>query len=376
MGQSVGARESLYVNVLRVIGAKGENMRTRIRTSARFAIGAVALALVAAACGSDTKSSNATTPAAGTQGATGTVGTNPAAGGTTPTASAGAAIKLAANPWTGSAVNAAVAKVVLESKLGTPTEVVALDENAAWVGLDAGSLDANLEIWPSGHAADRKTYIDEKKSVVDLGKLGPSAKIGWYVPSFVIDQHPELKTWEGFKNPDLAKLFATAESGSQGQFLMGDPSYVTYDEQIIKNLNLPLKFVVAGSEAALITAIQQAETDQKPLLLQFWQPHWLQSKVKLTEVKLPAVSDACKASLAAADGKYACDYPVDELYKAANAGLEAKNKVAFDFLKKFTLTTDQQNEIAAMVDSDGKTADVAAKTWVDANPDIVKAWLG
>ncbi len=77
---------------------------------------------------------------------------------------------------------------------------------------------------------------------------------------------------------------------------MGDPSYVTYDEQIIKNLNLPLKYVVAGSEAALITAIEQAETDQKPLLLQFWQPHWLQSKVKLTEVKLPDVTDACLAS--------------------------------------------------------------------------------
>ena len=28
-----------------------------------------------------------------------------------------------------------------------------------------------------------------------------------------------------------------------------------------------------------------------------------------------------------------------------------------------------------MVDSDGKTADVAAKEWVDANPDVVAAWL-
>ena len=351
-------------------------MRTRIRPSARFAVAAIALTLVAAACGSDSKSSDATTAAGGTT-AAGAAGTTPAAGGdTTPAAAAGAGIKLAVNPWTGSAVNANVAKVVLETKLGTPTELVALDENAAWVGLDAGDLDANLEIWPSGHAADHKTYIEEKKSVVDLGLLGPTAKIGWYVPSFVIDQHPELKTWEGFKDASLAKLFATAESGDQGQFLMGDPSYVTYDEQIIKNLNLPLKYTVAGSEAALITAIQQAETDQKPLLLQFWQPHWLQSKVKLTEVALPKVTDACLASASAADGKYACDYPVDPLYKAANAGLEAKNKAAFDFLSKFQLTTDQQNEIAAMVDSDGKTADAAAKEWVDAHPDVVATWLG
>ena len=365
------------MNLPRIIGAKGENMRTRIRTSARFAAVAVALAVVAASCGSDSTASDATTAAGSdaTSAAAPADTTPAAAGDTTPAAAAGAGIKLAVNPWTGSAVNANVAKVVLESKLGTPTELVDLDENAAWVGLDAGDLDANLEIWPSGHAADHKTYIEEKKSVVDLGLLGPSAKIGWYVPTFVIDQHPELKTWEGFKDPELAKLFATAESGDDGQFLMGDPSYVTYDEQIIKNLALPLKYVVAGSEAALITAIQQAETDQKPLLLQFWQPHWLQSKVKLTQVELPAVTDACLASSAADDEAYACDYPVDELYKAATAGLEAKNKAAFDFLSKFQLTTDQQNEVAAMIDSDGQTADAAAKSWVDANPDIVAAWL-
>jgi glycine betaine/proline transport system substrate-binding protein len=254
--------------------------------------------------------------------------------------------------------------------------LVALDENASWVGLDAGDLDANLEIWPSGHAADRKTYIDEKKSVVDIGTLGPKAKIGWYVPTFVTDAHPELKTWEGFKNPDLAKLFSTAETGNQGQFLMGDPSYVTYDEQIIKNLNLPLKFVVAGSEAALMTAIQQAETDKKPLLLQFWQPHWMPPNTKLTQVKLPDITPACDASRVAGDGGYACDYPVDILYKAANAKLETKNKAAFDFLSKFTLTTEQQNEIAQKIESDGKPADVAAKEWVDANPDIVAGWLG
>ena len=144
------------------------------------------------------------------------------------------------------------------------------------------------------------------------------------MPTFVVDEHPELATWEGFKDPELAKLFATAESGDLGQFLMGDPSYVTYDEQIIANLDLPLKFVVAGSEAALITAIEQAETDDTPLLMQFWQPHWLQSKVDLTEVKLPEVTDAASPRRRGADGKYACDYPVDELYKAAVGGARSQ----------------------------------------------------
>ena len=45
----------------------------------------------------------------------------------------GAAIKLAVNPWTGSAVNANVAKVVLESKLGTKVEFTPVSDYAASV---------------------------------------------------------------------------------------------------------------------------------------------------------------------------------------------------------------------------------------------------
>jgi glycine betaine/proline transport system substrate-binding protein len=327
-----------------------------------------ALTLLAAACGDDDDDSGA--PASGETVAPG----DTAASGDAP-ASGGEPITLAVNPWTGSAVNAQVAKVVLESRLGTPTTLVDIDENATWPGLDSGQIDAVLEVWPSGHAADVETYIDGKGTVVNIGLLGPSAKIGWYVPQFVLDEHPELATWEGFKDAELAGLFATAESGDLGQFLMGDPSYVTYDEQIIANLELPLKYVVAGSEAALITAVQQAETDKTPLLLQFWQPHWLHSQVALAEVELPAVTEECLASAAAGDGGVACDYPVDELFKAANAGLEAANPAAFKFLSAFTLTTEQQNEIAALIDADGLAPDVAAKQWVDANAAVVEAWL-
>lgn len=343
-------------------------MTTRRRSLKLLAAG-IAISGLLAACGSDDTEDAADTPAATDAGAATTAAES---GGDAP--ATGEGIVLAVNPWTGSAVNANVAKVVLES-LGTPVELLDIDENSTWVGLDDGSIDAVLEVWPSGHAADYETYITGKQSVVDIGKLGPSAKIGWYVPSFVVEQNPALATWEGFQDPELAKLFSTAESGADlGQFLMGDPSYVTYDEQIIANLDLPLKYLVAGSEAALITAIQKAVEDQTPLLLQFWQPHWLQSQVELTEVKLPDVTDECLASAAAADGLYACDYPVDELYKAASAGLQEKNPTAFKVLSNLQLTTEQQNEIAAMIDGEGMAPLDAAKAWVAANADVVAAW--
>ena len=107
-----------------------------------------------------------------------------------------------------------------------------------------------------------------------------------------------------------------------------------------------------------------------------WRPHWKLLTTDLVEIKLPDVTDACLASAAAKDGNYACDYAPDVLYKAANAGLEKKNKKAFDFLSKLQLTNEQQSEIAGYIDRDGMDPAAAAQKWVDANPDVVAGWLG
>ncbi|MDQ1383002.1 MAG: glycine betaine/proline transport system substrate-binding protein, partial [Actinomycetota bacterium] len=159
--------------------------------SRRLILGTVVLAFALSACGSSSK---------------------PGASGTTTTAGGGGAkkfsgsITLAVNPWDGSAANAAVAKIVLE-KQGMTVKTKDIDENAVWAALDSGTIDANLEVWPSGHATDIATYITTKKSVIDGGLNGPTGHIGWFIPKFVADAHPEYKTWEGLKTDAAAKYF-------------------------------------------------------------------------------------------------------------------------------------------------------------------------
>ena len=164
----------------------------------RFGLAAgVALTLIAAGCGSDSNSSSDTT-SAGSSGGT-------AAGGSRAAEAASEEVRLAVNPWTGSAVNANIAKAIIEKEGIGKVDLVDIDENAMWPAISKGdTLDGVLEIWPSGHAKDYETYITGKKGIVDGGLLGPDAKIGWYVPQFVVDEHPELATWEGFKDPKLA----------------------------------------------------------------------------------------------------------------------------------------------------------------------------
>src|SRR6185503_11097408 len=94
------------------------------------------------------------------------------------TAATQSTVKLAVNPWTASAVNAQVAKILLEEKLGYRVDLVAIDENTQFAALGRNDLDASLEIWPSGHVDHYRTYVQEQKTVEDLGPLGVQGKIG------------------------------------------------------------------------------------------------------------------------------------------------------------------------------------------------------
>lgn len=282
-------------------------------------------------------------------------------------------IKLAENPWTGSSVNVHVAKILLEEQLGYTVEIVTIDENAQWAALASGDLSATLEIWPSGHAENRKQYIEDQKVVEDLGPLGVVGKISWYIPSYLVQQNPALATWEGLKDAAVAGQFKTAETGEKGQFLAGDPSWVQYDGDIISNLGLNFQVVQAGSEQAVLAAVDGAYSRNEPILFYFWTPHSVHAKYDLTPVELPAYSDDCYAK--AESGGVACDYPEDVLFKAAWGGLKEKAPDAYALLKNMSYTNADQIAMIAAAELEGQEPAAAARAWVDANKAVWEKWL-
>jgi glycine betaine/proline transport system substrate-binding protein len=283
-------------------------------------------------------------------------------------------INLAVNAWVGAEANAAVAAAVMQQEMGCEVELVEIDEFPQFSAMASGDIDATLEVWPSVHAKDRKQYIDNPDGgVVDGGELGILGNIGWFMPSYVLDEHPEFASYEGIKGNE--SYFATAETGDKGQFLGSDPNFGFYDEEIAQNLGLDLEFVYSGSETGSLAALDKAFANQDPLLMYFWSPHWAQAKYDLVEVELPPFNDECAAALENADADgYACDYADDVLYKAFSAGLEEKDPAAFQFLSNFQWTADDQNEVAVAI-NDGTDPLEAGQTWVDANEDVWSTWL-
>ncbi|WP_236240430.1 ABC transporter substrate-binding protein [Streptomyces sp. CC228A] len=283
-------------------------------------------------------------------------------------AKSGGTVTIAVPSWVGAEANAAVAKHILEKELDTEVELTQLDESVAIDGLNSGKVDAVLEDW--GGAPDKiKLYTEDKKSVVEGGDLGVVGHIGWFVPKYLADKHPDITDWKNLNK--YKDLFKTAESGDKGQLLEGSPSYTTNDDAIIKNLELDYKTVYAGSEAAQITQIKENYKAQKPFITYWWTPQWLNAQVDLVEVKLPEHKEGCDAD----PEKVACGYAQTSLQKYFNADFAKDGGDAAQFLKNFSWTAEQQNEVAAMIADQKLSPEAAAEKWVKANESTWKAWL-
>jgi glycine betaine/proline transport system substrate-binding protein len=285
---------------------------------------------------------------------------------TTPSGSKGT-VNLAVNPWVGYEADAAVVSYLLQKKMGYTVTKKTLKEEISWQGFETGEVDAILENW--GHDDLKKTYITDKKTAVEVGSTGNKGVIGWYVPQWMADKYPDITDYKNLNK--YADLFKTSESGGKGQLLDGDPSYVTNDEALVSNLKLNYKVVYSGSEAAIIKAAQQATAQKKPLLFYFYEPQWLFSKEKYARIKLPPYTAGCDTD----PKKIACDYPDYDLDKIASAKFATANSTAYQLIKNFKWTNDDQNLVSDYITNGGMSDDAAAQKWVNEHEATWKPWI-
>jgi len=330
---------------------------------ARWTSGVAVLSLILAACssGGGSTAAPAVSAAAPSAGGAATEAPNASSTGEKGT------VKIAINPWVGAEANVAVVKNLLEAKLGYTVEATSLAEEVAWPGFETGEIDAIIENW--GHPDLEKKYITDAKVAQDVGLNGVTGVIGWYVPEWMVAKYPDITDWNNLNK--YADLFKTSESGGKGQFLASDPTFVTNDEALITNLKLDYKAVYSGSEAATITAFQQATEQQTPLIGYFYDPQWLHSKLKLVQVKLPPYTDGCDADPKAV----ACDYPLYKLNKIVATKFANEGGDAFTLVKNFSWTNEDQNLVADYITNGGMTADEAGAKWVADNEAVWSKWM-
>jgi glycine betaine/proline transport system substrate-binding protein len=318
------------------------------RTQAVLAAVAAVSALTLSACGDGGSIENADKPSGGDCGD----------------------LNMAINPWVGYEADAHVVGYLAKTELGCTVNYKDLDEQVSWKGFGNGTVDVVIENW--GHPELQKKYMADKGgdgTAVNAGLTGNDGVIGWYVPPWMAEKYPDITDWKNLNK--YSDLFQTPESGDLGTFYDGDPGFVTNDEALVKNLNLDYKVVFTGSETALIEGFRKAEQNKTPMIGYFYEPQWFLAEVPLVKVDLPKYTPGCDAD----PEKVACDYPPYPLDKIVSKDFAESGSPAYDLVKNFKWTNDDQNLVAKYIAEDQMDPEDAAKKWVEDNPDKVDAWL-
>ncbi len=277
-------------------------------------------------------------------------------------------VVLAEPSWVGAQANAAVVKKLMEDELDVKVEAKQMDEPVAFDALDSGKADAILEDW-HGVPKKQKKYVEEKKTVVSGGDLGVIGHIGWFVPKYYADRHPDIKDYKNLNK--YAKDFRTSESGDKGHFIGAAPSYSQHDKGLIKNFKLDFKHIPSGAEAAQLKEIQRLYNAKKPFLTYWWEPQWMNNKIDMTEIKLPKHTPGCETP--EADAK--CGYETNQLEKFLNADFAKSDSDAAKFIKNFKWTTKDQNQVAGDIAGKKMKPEDAAEKWIKANKATWQKWM-
>jgi glycine betaine/proline transport system substrate-binding protein len=274
---------------------------------------------------------------------------------------------IAMHAWGGYTASANVVSEVAKSQGCTITQT-ALDEGpTTYDAMEAGTVDVIIEDWGGGRWKD---WVD-RGAIKEVGPNGNVGLIGMYVAPWMAEKYPDITDSKNLNK--YASLFKTSDSGGKGAWYEGPPGYTTIGEKMVAANKLNFKVIFTGSEAALVDIFTKAEANKTPAIAYAWQPWTLFAKIPNMEkghVHFPANdwTDPAKAS-------GLTDYPESPLQKLATTKLMDSGSVFAKIVQNFNWTNDDQNSVALDIES-GMDPAAAAKKWIDANPDKVKAWLG
>ena len=283
-------------------------------------------------------------------------------------------IKLAMNEWTGQHISTVVAGEVLK-RMGYNVEYVTAGYYPQLTALADGDLDGSLEIW-SSNIGDGFDAAMATGNISILGESGLVPQEQWVVPGYMVEQCPGVTSWETLN--ECAELFATPDTMPAGRFLDYPAEWGDTNAQRIEALGLDFVSIPSGGEGALIAEMKSAYDRKAPVIMMFWEPHWLWAEYDMTRVYLPEHVEGCETDPAVgpnAEVVYDCDWAPGSIWKVVNNGLKDSHPGAWNVIEAYQITNLEQAEMMSEIDDKGRDLMEVVNEWLDAHPDKVQAWM-
>ncbi|QGT99035.1 Glycine betaine ABC transporter, substrate-binding protein OtaC [Candidatus Syntrophocurvum alkaliphilum] len=236
---------------------------------------------------------------------------------------------------------------ILENEIGGyNVETMPLAASAMYTGLATGDGDAMVTAWlPVTHAEYMDQYGDQ---IEDLGPAMEGAVLGLVAPEYAeFNSIEELPDYVDELNGEIVGI-------DPGAGVMG----LTEDLIVEYGLDEAGFELVEGSDATMTAALDRAISNEEPVVVTGWAPHW-----KFGSYDLKILEDP-KLILG----------EEETINNLVRQGLQEDLPEVYELLSNHYWTPDDLGDAMVMVEEMGDTQ-AAAEQWVAENQDLVNQWL-
>ena len=279
-------------------------------------------------------------------------------------------IKIPVNEWTGQHISAHITGSLFK-KAGYNVEYVTAGAVPQFAAIAQGDLHIQPETW-TNNVGDIYPKAVESGDIVVVGSLGLTPKEGWIFPPYMKEKCPGLPNYQ--KLYDCAQAFAAADTFPKGRLITYPADWGTRSKDIVGQIGLPFEPVAGGSEGAMIAELKSAVAAQQPILVMFWQPHWLHAEFDFDWVEWDPAEGECVEESGQSKGN-ACGFQQATIDKIVSKDFASKWPGAYKLFEVMSIDNATQNKLMLEIDQKGRGLEEVIDEWIAGNEAVWGPWV-
>ncbi|MGG7517665.1 ABC transporter substrate-binding protein [Allorhizobium undicola] len=292
-------------------------------------------------------------------------------------------VSIAEMNWASAGVAAYVDKFILEAGYGCDVDVVTGDTMPTFTSMnEKGEPDLAPEMWVNTVQKPLADAVREGRLINAAAILKDGGVEGWWIPKFVADAHPDIKTVDdALKHPELFPALEDPSKAAVYNCPAGWACQITTGN-IFKALKAGEKgfsLVDSGSAAALDGSIANAFEKKAGWLGYYWAPTPILGKYDMVKLSMPvafdkAEWDRCTSVADCADPKVN-DYPVTDVSTIVTKKFAEKAGIAMDYVKQRQWDNETIGKVLGWMSENQADNEEAAEYFLKTYPDIWSKWV-
>ncbi len=263
------------------------------------------------------------------------------------------AVRMADVGWTDVTATTALLAQVLRG-LGYEPQTTLLSVPVTFAVMKGGNIDVFLGNWMPAQTRDRQPYIDDHSIEIVRENLS-GAKYTLAVPSYAyaggIKDFSDIQRFA----PALNSTIYGIEAGNDGNRHI--LTMIQHNDYGLGSFHL-----VESSEQGMLAEVARAYAARKPIVFLAWDPHPMNMQFDLRY-------------LSGGDATFGPNYGGARVLTVARTGYVQQCPNVGRLLQNLVFTTQGESEVMRSILVEHQTPEVAARTWLAANPGVKAAWL-